>query len=1454
MAKLNWNVIRELNGSQSKGFEEFCAQLARSETPETAKFERKGNPDSGVECYCLFPDDSEWAWQAKFFTSALTNSQWGQLDDSVQKALSGHPNLVCYYVCIPHNRSDARAPNQKSEMDRWNDHVNKWKAWARDSGMNVEFVWWGESELFDRLSRPEHAGRASFWFGNLEFYQAWFEDRLDEAIKAAGPRYTPELHVDLPLVRDLELFERTEGALQRIKSSAIPMSRALDNIRFAQRAVEEAGQWIDLDELLQSGQAILDAIRALNYSPDKELPITVIGETRDETELAMHQSLDAIRALESAESTSAGRDQSRYALSPLERLRNSIMHFSSKLSDASESIDSVTELSNKSVMILSGAAGVGKTHLLCDFAKKRIAADAPTVLLLGQRFLSSEAAWSQVARQLDIGNTTADEFIGALEAAAQAADTRALLIVDALNEGQGLVLWPDELAPFLTRLEKSSWIGVVLSVRSPHESTLIPEEVRIGAVKVHHDGFGDQEYDAVRSFFDHYGLELPSAPILSPEFRNPLFLKTICEGLQASSQRRLPTGFQGISDAFDLYLKAINERLAKANLLDFDPERNLIREAMGALAERIAETGHRRLSRTDAQELVDALLPERDFSRSLYAALVSEDILSEDVDWWSDNRQGRVTYISYERLTDHLVADHLLRRNLDPDDPEMAFADEGGLAFIRGQETRVPTGVIEALCVQVPERTGKELARLAPELLEYPNFGFAFVSSIVWRSVAAFTDDTYSVLTELAEETQLDRDEVLDNLLTVAAVPGHPFNAHFLDARLRRDLMPKRDSWWSTYLHDEWQGAAWGSKGAIHRLVDWASGLSTTGTLEDEVIDLATITLAWTLSTPNRFLRDRATKAMVKLLTNKLDATGRLVERFWDVDDPYVVERVYAVAYGVAMRCHDTDGVAALATVVYEKVFASGSPPAHILLRDYARGVIERAIHLRANITVDEELIRPPYRSEWPNIPSEKEVATLFPGLRGGAYKGGDLEWSRNRIRNSVTGGAMGDFGIYVIGSSANLAWLSLRLDEDPWQSRIRQTDASQQFESREPPRFDAHAIERYIQWRVFDLGWTIELFGEFDRYTIGLSGRSANKPERMGKKYQWIAYHEILAYLADHFQYRERYAEDENGQHYRGPWQLHVRDIDPSCTVRETPGGTGWGPHTPAWWGETAYTGWGQEVSYRDWIEDNTDIPSAESLIRIVQPEDGSSWLNMNGFYMWREPRPIDVDPHDAEQRELWLKCEAYIGGAEEVDSFVDSSESSVRRGRWLPQSPSILPQDMFLGEYGWAPAFRHVSQSEDMPPGWDELGREEKSAEIRVSNATYLAESGGFDCSLDDTYSILLPHPDILGRLGVHWAGTGGDYLDELRQLAAFDPTVHEDGPSAMLIQEGLLRRYLIEKKMTLCWIVSGEKWTIGGDIGSRDRSRLVISGFYKLTDSGLQGNVNYWSDPPPESSPYQ
>ena len=78
----------------------------------------------------------------------------------------------------------------------------------------------------------------------------------------------------------------------------------------------------------------------------------------------------------------------------------------------------------------------------------------------------------------------------------------------------------------------------------------------------------------------------------------------------------------------------------------------------------------------------------------------------------------------------------------------------------------------------------------------------------------------------------------------------------------------------------------------------------------------------------------------MSLLASRLEPVTRLVECFADVNDPYVAERVYAVAYGVAMRSRESEGVGNLASAVYRRVFASGNPPAHILLRDYARALL----------------------------------------------------------------------------------------------------------------------------------------------------------------------------------------------------------------------------------------------------------------------------------------------------------------------------------------------------------------------------------------------------------------------------------------------------------------------------------------------------------------------------------
>lgn len=1521
---LDWNVIRPLNGTRAKGFEELCSQLARAESPDNSHFERKGTPDAGVECCAVLTDGNEWGWQAKYFHE-LGASQWKQIDDSVKTALEKHPRLIRYFICVPLDRPDARIGNQCSAMQHWHDHMEKWTAWSAKRAMTVEFIWWGSHELLERLARPEHVGRVHFWFDILGFDSAWFQARLDESLKTAGPRYTPEINVDLSIAAEFETFGRTEKFFHQMKSHARGIRKKLQNFNFSESKLLDTRIDTSSFVLLGKIQSVLTELGNVTVQVIGGLPFqriasqitdaeAVAGEINQMLMKCEHE-FDAKRA--ETEKTSqhySSRDN------PFGEVRHRLDELMFKLRESREALCHADTVAGGVLMLLKGGAGTGKTHLLCDVATQRVKSGRPTVLLMGQQFVSTEPPWAQVFKHLDLQNISAEEFVSALEAAAQAANCRALVLIDALNEGSGRQIWPAHMGAFLAHFERSPWIGVLLSVRSSYEEIIVPEEIRARAVSILHDGFSGYEYDATRTFFVHYGLELPSTPLLAPEFVNPLFLKTICLGLQLMGKRRLPRGFQGITATFDLYLTAINSRLAQG--FNFNPKRLFVRQALEEFAKALPDANKRWLTLAKAEEIVNALLPGREFDKSLYRGLVSEGVLVEEM-------VGEViVFISYDRFADHIIAKELLDRHLNTTNLTSSFVEDEPFSFLYDNRYVAP-GLLEALCIQVPERTGQELVSLAPKLMDHWGIGDAFRQSLVWRATSAFCEETTDVLNKLIRNDH-DWDDTLDVLLTVATLPEHPLNAQFLNQMLRKDSMPDRDSWWSTYLHQ-----AWSNPGAAHRLVDWASSVTPDIVLEGETVDLCATTLAWMLSTSNRFLRDRATKSLVNLLTGRLDAVRRLVEIFTDIDDPYIAERIYAAAYGTAMRSHDPSEVGPLAACVYSHVFVGGTPPAHILLRDYARGVVERAIALEANLEIDVQRIRPPYKSQWPTIPTEDEIKPFQFDSSSGSHERQDLAYARFSIDFSVTGG--GDFARYVIGTNVSLTssdWLSLSLDDPKWQSlayriseltkgfseaerlswekfeaaddvyrrRLAISKISIEFQSDEedkepvvaeslklkktdgddsdlvlakkerddlftalgsnlteehmrsltplliemdsdgrknrPPGFDVRLIQRYILWRVFDLGWTTERFGQFDHYSTQSHGREAMKAERIGKKYQWIAFHEIMALISDHFQYRKRYSESERDQFYDGPWQMSLRDIDPSCILRDASGGTSWNGHSPGWWGSARYEHWGDPDSPQTWVMCRDNHPNVEDLLTVCD-EKGTRWLNVHGFFDWRQQPPADQDSSDVERRELWYICFGYLVRAQDVASFRSWARSVDFMGRWMPEPPRNCP--MFLGEYGWSPAFQHFQQTYFGDDGWIQPNHE-CPIKVRPLSCEYSGQTNGFDCSVDERFDLRLPASDLLTGLGLRWSGNNADYLDSEGKLATFDPTAHEDGPTALLLREDLLKNYMECEKLALCWTVLGEKRVIGAGHTPKYHAALQISGVYILGDNGPEGSMNY------------
>lgn len=183
-------------------------------------------------------------------------------------------------------------------------------------------------------------------------------------------------------------------------------------------------------------------------------------------------------------------------------------------------------LVNEPRLFLTGAWGTGKTHLLCDVARRRNAQGRPTVIFLGQQ-IGASPPWPQLLEQLGLAHLPAEEFLGALDVAAETEEKRALVILDAINEGRGPDVWPDHLRSFVARISQFPHLGLVMSCRTNYLDAVLPRDPGVaspgdlGFLSLEHHGFVGEEPKATRTFFLHYGLTLPTSRSSSRNFPTP---------------------------------------------------------------------------------------------------------------------------------------------------------------------------------------------------------------------------------------------------------------------------------------------------------------------------------------------------------------------------------------------------------------------------------------------------------------------------------------------------------------------------------------------------------------------------------------------------------------------------------------------------------------------------------------------------------------------------------------------------------------------------------------------------------------------------------------------------------------------------------------------------------------------------------------------------------------------
>ena len=1290
------------------------------------------------------------------------------MERSLKTVIRERPKCRKLTFCIPFDLPDAPGEGaRKSARQKFEERKKSWR--QRIPGASrVRIELWSEGDLLERLvGHASQRGIERFFWDREIFSIAWCSQQVEATLHAAGGRYSPELHVELPIAFALEGLARSEAYWKKYRE--------------LRGAVVVAAGKIDVSHYTGLG-ATRELRRLVPCSAEwqHDVPSRVDLPARLERDRLLELTAAFQKAANAGYPPAAPRRKQKTTArrTGVDERRDSLQHYLGVLRRAIDAFETFLQsgastAAERAALVLTGEAGQGKTHLFCDAAKRATDAGRPAIVLLAGR-LSGRRVWHEIADQLGLGDSGREVVIGAMQAAAQASNAPFLLLIDALNEAGDPKAWKEELPALVAEVARSPWISLGISIRSTFLPIVLPVDGLSGVAEVKHPGFERRELEATERFFDAFGLDQPKIPFLTPEFTNPLFLKLYCEGLQDTGLRAPSACGNHVSDVFERYLESKATRIASR--LNLDPATRPVTNAIDAFCNALAHDNRDSLAREQSAQIIDAFAPGRDrWPDTLLGQLLSEGVLTADVAWRRDvEKYVEVVRFTYQRFADYRVASALLEPlRQDPAGLQVALAPGKPL---RRKMLKAPGGWIEALAVQIPERFDIELLEATSWRLDSPvrrQWEEAFVQSVPRRRSSAVTRRTRVLLSDVLRRSPELDDLAREMLLMVAPLVEHPMN-DVLHERLKGWSMPVRDVAWSIPTYFEFDNG-----GPLDRLIRWAAR-GPYPECPGEVVQRAAVPIVWAFTSPNRRMRDYATKALAQLLSGSLSELPALIRHFDGVDDPYVIERLAVVSHG-AVLCGGARAPKLAVAVAYElrRVALAETQVPNIITRDAVRGVYEWCAKHGLLKKHEYREMQPPYGAAPPG--SARTEEQLERAYWEKESDGGPRDRRYSDLFMSIF--SLGDFGRYVIESKVR--------------NFSKNTISSDKPQRERATTYSAESAKCWVFERVLSLGWTPDRFATFDeyrgRYRID---RSGHKPERFGKKYQWIALRELIARVADNF----HMVDDLGGQPtaFAGPWQFFGRDVDPTLPAPRRWRNDNDGlelsrtfpPDSDAWWIPRGPSyGAADPPVTEDWATQVGDTPEFMSLVRKGDA-DRVRWVVLHSYHNWNERVPEDEERSARRRRELWSHIYSWLVLPKDLDAVVTYINQRSLMGRWMPEGAEYTDAG-YLGELPWAAAAGETSDP------WQSVGegRRYRPAGIRVypTWAEYHWEGNVLDCSIDDGVLACFPAPVLFDAGELVWVpGSRTWCLPDGALVASYHDS---SGHGALLVREdwleGVLRR---------------------------------------------------------------
>ena len=1414
--EVNWENFASNNNdpeSIQHKFENLCRQLFTNDYLKENKKSRNlhSNPNNpGIEAEPI-PDERTnqyIGFQVKFFDTSV---DYGQILHSMEKALQYYTGKLSHIVLYCNKAITSTSKSYINIVEL-----------LKKNNITIELV--TDSAILDAVRKYPYL--ANYYFGVNTISFEWVVAHNEKSFCDLGERFNRDFNVETETSKRLSLFARDQSAVQYINDKKENLIRKINRIK------DDTEQHSDYLEKVRSIVSAFEDVESETIGSAFEwhqyLQSFIVDDlAKINSEISQKKNLlEKIRpTIEKGRSRVEHKDLEKY-----NSIRSEI-EILYELLDLPE-ILSLTADENRLItakeLFVTGNAGIGKSHLLAAECQSLMNNQQFAVLLLAGNCYSDLPVLDQLSQDCEL-KYSFDEFISILEMIGVEHHTCVLLCIDALNETANYRLWKTGLISLSQKIKKCTHVKLAVTYRMEYEKSVVQDALLSedeDVYRIVHTGFASNGLKASKQFFDYYRIPFTLYEYFESEMENPLFLTLYCKTYR-NDEASLPTLYDRLVESANKNIFPILEKRYK--LIGFTEDDNIVQSLVDEISTLVFDRKEKNILESDLASIpfwTANDLPLRPFMSLLAKEnLVHTNLIAGNERYFFAYDQMN-DYFFARSLFSHDMSDMSIRKTLYED---ILQVNDNNIVNLSNSD------VFVICCAIYAQKFGKECIDLIDELPEGFEKGYivkSYIRSFILRDKEYISSNVFLAV---AQKYKVSREDFWNVLVGNSIKRNHPLNSDFLHTLLMSFRLSERDYYWTKYINEIF----YDESNRLMQLVKMYSSGQSIQMSKEQARQLL-ILCGWLLSSSNRMLRDYTSEAMIEILRNEFDLCIVILKAFEKVNDPYIIERLYGVVFGACCKRRRKGNTVyiALAEYVYSTIFDQEFIYPDILLRDYARLIIERFLWENPdyNGCIVHEKIIPPYKS----FPIEQ----IDEDYINKKYDGG--LWQIKSSMSFEGHGMYGDFGRYVFQSALKY--------------------------------FDVDEDEMYKQAMSFiinDLGYTNEL-DKGNNYW-GYDRSETKKVERIGKKYQWIAMHNILARVSDQCDIDTDYSETPK---FEGPWEPFVRDFDPTLNFKLTKS---------------------DEIPIFDEISELKKATRDEHLkVDVSNIDSVSEWLDSDGIFFAEMPKALILSDSNgtqwirlsnyicsgreqlkAERLLTWSWLYAYFVTEEQFEQFqvaaTDRVDFSSSKGIGLdPQSYSV-----FNREYPWSPSCDLLNKSSSVESGVVLNMSEEKEVEQEVLNVEFLEQylksldadsnqvfsdqelnqhlfkkeivrkpvlkqiseiihasmnlvwESEYDASKDCTLSMNVPCPMLIEQLNLHQEDIDGLYYDSSKRIAAFDLKISQE-ESGVVIRKSLLDDFLQKNNLKLIWFVRASKELHDGkDLAILRYSDRSGAYFYNNTD---------------------